>query len=514
MKHIRSLFLCINLLVFSLQCRAQMLDTVLFASMDEYRLFSEYTDTSAFDLLYIIDQDDFSLKNQYKKSYYQFLDQLSTKLSKKEKRNATLIYERIHDQYFRKYIENPDFADIFTKGEYNCVTATALYAIGLAYFQIPYEIRELPSHVYLVVYPNTERIIFEATTPEDGLSVFNQKQVDAYRESLVNNKILTEQEAQQEHFFQDYMFADSIISLQQLVGIQYYNNSIQFVLKENMKQALKQAEKAYLYHDGIHVGEWMNYLLLVNLTYSAEKEMDELCKTMYKVYSYNKELPDLMTGLTELYLPIIEGVLKRKNGEQLLLQLQRCFAQEINAKEVVDELEFMTHFFLSRYYFDSAKFSQSLQSLQLIYSEDKSNLNLLVRDCIVRRLDDIADPEHGLDSLLYYQNSFPFAKEDNVILGVKSWYLLRMAYTHFELEEIDEGMFDLNQFRQEFKSNKDVKYPEEMLGYTFGSISSYFFRNEDYEKAKSFLLEGLEYTPYSLVLKRKLKLLDNFTKDE
>ena len=237
------------------------LDSSYFNSKKEIQLFNDYDNETAFDLLYLIDSKESSSKlEKDKASFFNYLNTLATKISKKKnKRVATMIYESIHDKYFTKYVDNPIFSDIFNLREYNCVTATALYAIALNHLKIPYEIKEMPTHVYLVAFPKTDKILFETTTPQAGTFDVKQKQIEEYKNYLIENKLITSAEANNEDFFRKHYLQDSTITIKQLIAVQYYNNSIKYAEKENHKKALHQVEKAYHFYQTGYIKDWMNY---------------------------------------------------------------------------------------------------------------------------------------------------------------------------------------------------------------------------------------------------------------
>jgi len=84
------------------------------------------------------------------------------------------------------------FSRIFEAGIYNCVTASMLYALILDHYQIPYEIKEKPTHIYLVALPGKDNILFETTNPR-GLYVPDEKFKRDYVNSLVQLKYTTQE---------------------------------------------------------------------------------------------------------------------------------------------------------------------------------------------------------------------------------------------------------------------------------------------------------------------------------
>lgn len=87
------------------------------------------------------------------------------KKEKHERKRIKRIYNTIHNTFLEKYNIEAHFSDIFINGNYNCVSATALYSYVFESLEIPYKIKETPTHVYLVVYPKSYKIYIETTVP-------------------------------------------------------------------------------------------------------------------------------------------------------------------------------------------------------------------------------------------------------------------------------------------------------------------------------------------------------------
>lgn len=487
------------------------IDSTLFSQTAELQLFTNYNDANAFELLYLIDNEAATDTTKHKKAFYAFLANLDKKLPRRNsKRTARIIYEQIHENYFTKYVDNPIFSDIFKNSNYNCVTATALYALALEYLKIPYEIRELPSHVYLIAFPKTEKIVFETTTPGSGLMRVNKKYVDYQKKYLVSNKVVTEQEANSEHFFDKHILTDSIISLKQLIGVQYYNTGIKYIEEEELEKAKQQMEKAYFYHKETYIKDYLNYMFFASVEKSLNGTPANICSDLTKLYRYNKDAETVDFNIVFLYEGILKEQIDKEQGDEIIISQYDCIKNEIETDSIVDKMKDITHLVLARHYYNSMDFDRSLSMMEEIYDESKTNVHLYIKNCLKNKLYKITSPEEGLDSLSYYEEKFSFVAKDEEMLGFKVWCLLKLVYVHFELDEIDEGMVYLNQFRAEFKPEDKVKYPEDMVGLGFGAASSHYFRKEQLGIAKNLLSEGLAYAPYSLQLKRKMKLLKEF----
>ena len=111
-----------------------------------------------------------SEQNYYVKILTDFINGLKREgiEEKKKEKVVKIIYEKVHEHFFKKYDINASFEDAFMNGNYNCVTATIMYSIVLQSFNIDYEIKESVSHVFLIALPGAKSISLETTNPQTG----------------------------------------------------------------------------------------------------------------------------------------------------------------------------------------------------------------------------------------------------------------------------------------------------------------------------------------------------------
>ena len=187
-------------------------------------------------------------QNQYRAFINRIKD--SNYIKKKPEKRIKFLYQAVHDRFFTKYELKNSFRDIFTGGRYNCVSATALYGILFNQLEIPYQIKELPTHVYLMAYPHTARVLVESTDPSGGFYAFNEPFKRSFVDQLAKNKLISQAEHRNNSIntlFDKYYFKDETINLDQLVGIQYTNQALYALEEENLREAYHQLEKAFLF---------------------------------------------------------------------------------------------------------------------------------------------------------------------------------------------------------------------------------------------------------------------------
>ena len=125
-----------------------------------------------------------------------------------------------------RYNRENQFIEIFETGRYNCVSATAIYALMLEKLEIDYSITQEPEHVYLSANFEGSTILMEGTDPQQGYFTITDKFVESQINSLLARKLITEEELKSPEAgdILDELFPSEDINLQELLGIQYHNN--------------------------------------------------------------------------------------------------------------------------------------------------------------------------------------------------------------------------------------------------------------------------------------------------
>lgn len=61
-----------------------------------------------------------------------------------------IIHEYVEENFFKRYELVSDLPRFLNYGIFNCVSGTILYAIIFDHYHYEYEIKEVPSHVYIL----------------------------------------------------------------------------------------------------------------------------------------------------------------------------------------------------------------------------------------------------------------------------------------------------------------------------------------------------------------------------
>lgn len=154
------------------------------------------------------------------------------------------VFHSVHRKFLKRYVHLASANELFEKGYYNCLTATALYGSIFEEMGIAYSITETPSHIYLKVYDREGTpYLLETTDPVGGFQADREKIAffDRYYVGERTSPIS----------FQDGkentgdVINDSL-TLSELAGLHHYNLSVRAFFRRDHALAQHHLEMAGL----------------------------------------------------------------------------------------------------------------------------------------------------------------------------------------------------------------------------------------------------------------------------
>jgi hypothetical protein len=448
------------------------------------------------------------LKNKAK--FYNFLKTLEKDVKgKNQKKELKQLYEKIHNAYFVKYAENPEFIEIFRTGQYNCVTASALYTLVFEYFKIPYEIREMPTHVYVLAYPKEHNIVIESTMPAAGVIELQKKEIEALKNSLIENKIATKSEVDEKGFFNKFLKIDSIISKNQLNAIQNYNLAVKLCNEKKYVQALDRIIKANDKYNSFQI-QGVYEEVLRNLT-ADEKYMastENKCFVFESFYNLMQNEDDI-NERTRSFL--FETIVNKPIANNLkeLKYYKNCINLTLKESNINKEINRLLNLFIAEVNYNNSETDSSLYFLNISYDSTKVETFPFINTVIAKKYQEIANTDSLIKTVNEFEKIYPHSKKDKVLRSVKIAAFMSSIYTEFELNKYDKANRLFEEFKKVYKPSDGNIYHQDAIGAGFGAASAYQVRKDNYSKAIEILKEGLKYAPNSLELRRKLDLIED-----
>lgn len=492
------------------------LNNLSFKSEQEKKAFFNFSQDASSDIVNILItpfKDSTSNVELAHQKINECVSQLQGEIeNKSESKKIKFVYDFVHKRFFKVYKLETSFNDIFSKGEYNCVSASALYAIIFSRLNIPYQIKEAPTHAYLVAYPNTLKIYVESTAPDKGYYQFKDELVQQFIKSLHRDKMISKEEIDTSSttaLFNKYFFASENISLAQLAGLQYYNYGLYHFEEKEFSSSADALKKACYLYPCKRIKFILKYALLSYLNsiqYNTTKEVMELA--ILCAYNNSSDKDEISNHLIESeFIRIIQSQLIGKADFATFDSSYAIISDAIADTTLKKDIAFDYHYELARIGYQNMKDSvYELQHLQQAYAINPLHLDLrsiilsYMGRCI-GKLNDAGDLMKIIDS---YSGRFPYLKEDEQFISVKSNCLLELSYQSFTLNNLQKGDNYLKEFETLKGNFKKSAVSGEFVEKAYLTAAGVYFKRSNYQKAKQYIKTGLTYSPESFQLKQML----------
>ncbi|MBI3218146.1 MAG: hypothetical protein HYZ44_01405 [Bacteroidetes bacterium] len=431
---------------------------------------------------------------------------------KKNEKKIKTIYSEVHNTFFKKYEEEVRFHEIFTNGNYNCVTASALYALVFEKLDIKYEVKEEPTHVYLLAYPNSENILVESTSPLKGFVVFDDRFKQSFVEALKNQKIIGNSEIANkstDELFNAYYFKREKLNLQQLVGIHYCNDALFKRDKDDIQGAYQQMEKANL----LYPAPKTEYLLMqfgVELITKVKLKPKEKSELIAKVSRYKNQgiTKEMIQGE---FINLTNEVMGRDNNKTLYKECFQILTNGFHDQELINEISYLYYFENGRILYNQGSFSAAKNFFEkaLLFQPNNTELAGIFTTSIANSLRNERSPKQAYDTLEAYRKKYPVLSQNNnfnSMIAMSYALLFGEAYQKGNLAEAEKYK---SVFEEMVKSNKDINLVPSIVGSAYSSGCSYYFKKGQKAKAMQLLEKGLELSPDNYELRTRQQMINS-----
>ncbi len=528
MKNIsfRFLLLCAFIVIIFNKVYSQDVDSLVyfddlkFLNELEENAFSNYLDNKDVNFidLFISGSDSCSdyesdlIRTKINKQIAEFNDPDFRKL--KDKKKIKKIFNGIHDKYLKKYKTEAYFNDLFTKGEYNCVTASAFYALLFEGLEIPYSIKRSYDHVYLVAYPESYVFLVESTNPMRGYMEFNDKAKQQFVQFMADSKLISSAEFYQkstDELFNEYYFEEDDIDLVELAGVQYYNRSLGLIEQSLYSQAFILAEKSYF----LFPFEQAGYVLLFaasNVLVNCDYEDIKYADYIYKLSRY-KNLGITNNDLYSLFLDVNQKLLVAEYNTNMYYLYYHRIVDNISDSSLIDDISFVYNYERGRILINNSKFSSALPYIENSYRIKPKHVDAknMFFNSLLYTIINLSPPDSALTEYNQYLGQYPELLENSKFSNLQYTLMLTICVESFSYGNYPKAFEYLGRFENGFSGStisKNSYLINNMIQDAYSRAASHYFRKGDYKTAKKYLNKGLEYVPNSFELKHKLQNLD------
>ena len=263
------LLLCVNYSILG-----QTKEPIFFYSSFEKITLSNFLKSGQTDTLGLLLASDRNITIEKRNLIYQDLQLFISELKEARKSFKTsksflyFVFSETRKKYLKKFVAGQAFSQLFTSGEFNCVSGTALLGWVFNQLQISIQIRETPFHVYLVAeYKPNKFSLIESTSKENWLITGRTNiaiEEKNYKNPETGNWCLQAafcSNINKTNCPKSYLRQIDLINL---AGLQYLNSAIAYYNQSQIISAYPSLQKAELLYPGSKRIEGLNNLIKVN----------------------------------------------------------------------------------------------------------------------------------------------------------------------------------------------------------------------------------------------------------
>jgi len=491
------------------------LEELTFNSPHEKQTFKDiYLEKSKdyFSLFYLSRKGvDFN-KIEAEKLKLQVQTNLYKSKKKDEKSLIKWIYKDIHHQFFKKYELVNHFDNVFESGYYNCLSATAIYALVLDELGVPYQINILPNHVNLTAYPESHKIIIETTDPVKGYFIYDKKFKEQYVSNLLAYKVIEKKDIElktTEEVFDIYYSTKDDVNLKELVGVQYYNDGLYLLEDGKNEEGIEQLEKSIALYPStntanILMSAYLNELNESDYTNEHHKEY------LIRVARYKELKDDIIEGvITEVARVADHNVIANKDTT-FFKSFYSTISQNFNENELVKKkLEIIYFGVMGEYYYKDVQYDIASNYFEkaLQIGGDTLGLEELYVRAILLHVDGISDKEKVMSFLINSEKKYNKLIDNKLYMSYKTEVISLLMMRSFDRNKIKIG----EDYRVELENildNIDVKKNETNIGIAYAQAGAAYFRLGNRSKAKAMFVKGLTYCPDHFELENRLRMMN------
>ena len=447
-------------------------------------------------------EKDVVFVNQALQGIYTNLDAAKI-TSKPLPKQVKAIFQSVHNSYLKKYELIASFDQIMSNGVYNCVSASAFYGLVLDHYNIPYEIKQLPTHVYLVADPKGSKITVESTDPNGGYFAPDAKFKKNYVDYLQKSKMVSTEEVQTrstEELFNKNFQADKAISFKQLVALQYFNEGIKQYNEQSFDKATTALQKAYRLYPSSETGFLLTNSLanqMQGINYNNLKEVTILTSfyAMQPGDMYRDEFTNDFKRLTQKFL-------LDKNDTVFYRKIYKEFLNSARDTVSAHEIAYVYNFHHGRLNALHHKYDSSLEYLKQAYLHNPVSAELtgLIRAVLQEELSHNQASLNFVKSLDQYGKYFPFLKNEEMF---QKAYLIaygRAIVDYFNANMREEAKKYLSLFETRYKLN-NAGYEPQYVGNLYLAACSSYMRAKNLTLTRQYAKKGLAYDPMNIQLR-------------
>ncbi len=429
---------------------------------------------------------------------------------KKLDKQLELIRMTLDQKFFKVFVQESSFEQLFREGAYSAKTYVALWSVVLNHFAIPHQIVLESRDLFLLVgeMPQQEEVRFpsrlvEQLPPTEHLHEYAY----AMRELGLVSKEEFSQKSSEEIFKEHYQYDRRLLSRFELAGLMYYEQAEQEYLDKKYRHVLSTLDKARNLYMTPRYQTLRSAALMQVANDTVVVQAEELAP-LFEFYRRNP-IPEIKTEVVKRFLFLSKELLEKEDTPDKQLRLYERFVHLADQdRDLLDQLEEIHYLQMAKFFAQSYQtlgVVNYMDSLYLKRPKDKAIQNILAV-LLVRSLGNDRDFENGLSVLKVYRKKYPFLGNMPLFKDLELFYQAEQARFHFSKDQINLARNALLQFETSLVRLGQTPRVNIWLTTVYTSAADYYVRRGEDEEARRMIHRGLSLYPNSAYFKHRAEI--------
>lgn len=192
------------------------------------------------------------------------------------------LFEITQRKVLRNYSPYADMSEL-TRGTYDCLTATSLFAAMLTETGFQFEIIETNYHIFLLVHTSQKDVLLETTDRFNGF-VVSKTEIDKRLNCYQQNSLALSAKGKTNYLYQTSLYR--AVQPSQLAGLLLFNQAVKAFNAKDLKLCADKLDAARELYETPRVAELADILLQAivfsNTLTAAEKQVIENKFAVYR----------------------------------------------------------------------------------------------------------------------------------------------------------------------------------------------------------------------------------------
>ena len=460
-------------------------------------------------------QQDLSARAYARGQLYELFQRLEdSRVRRKATHKALqLIVEEVEGSFLHTPGTFVPFANLFREGQYDQSTATAIYALVLEYFSIPYAIQMDEWQVSLLADPDGRPQLLGLPL---GRRQMRQRLADfkrSYLELLRSVALLQEEEWRrpEEELFRLYYFGDTDqLSLRELASYLHYRQALAAYDRKAYVEVLSWLEQAQ------DLSGRPLYAILQRATWLQLAGEDDTSREslfyLWKVWEGSPGEPwqsELLRRFSKATVSEGDSIMGAYRIDSIYQYFNERFSGHGFAQQQLREMYYLKQARFHAHYGHTEEVTSYMDSLYLLRPQDQDVQNVLA-GMLVWSLGSERDFTRGLQRIQQFSNRYPFLQNNELFQDQHLFYQAERIRYFFDRDEAATAANYLREFDLLLQRFGRTPRMTSWVTTAYVAASNYYYRRGEFTYALHYVERAYALAPTDPYLEHRVDLIRNY----